>query len=83
MKIKKDQLKEIQEQQNVISNILNKIGYIESQKHGLLHELAGVNQEVADSKLKLEKEYGQVNIDLQTGEYTPIKEEVVEEVENI
>lgn len=75
MKIKKEELKTIQEHQNKTNNILHQLGYLESQKHGLLHELAGVNQDVEEFKNSLEKEYGAINIDIETGTYTKIEEE--------
>ena len=74
MKIKEEQLNTIKEQQTKLSNLINKIGMLESQKHALLHEIASVNKEVESSKNDLEKEYGAINIDLETGEYTEIKE---------
>jgi len=79
MKIKEEQLNKIQEQQGKISKILNEVGYLEANKHGLLHELAEVNKEVEEFKGELEKEYGQVNINLEDGSYTEIKEEELEE----
>ena len=79
MKIKEEQLKKIQEQQGKISKILNEVGYLEANKHGLLHELAEVNKEVEEFKGELEKEYGQVNINLEDGSYTEIKKEELEE----
>ena len=79
MKIKEEQLKKIQEQQGKVSKILNEVGYLEANKHGLLHELAEVNKEVEEFKGELEKEYGQVNISLEDGSYTEIKEEELEE----
>ena len=79
MKIKEEQLKKIQEQQGKISKILNEVGYLEANKHGLLHELAEVNKEVEEFKGELEKEYGKVNINLEDGSYTEIKEEELEE----
>ena len=75
MKIKEEQLTTIKEQQEKINSILHQLGYLESQKHGLLHELASVNQEVEEFKKVLEKEYGAVNINLEDGSYTEIKEE--------
>ena len=75
MKIKEDQLKKIQEQQAAVTKILNEVGYLEANKHGLLHELAGVNQEIEDFKGELEKEYGAVNINLEDGTYTSIEKE--------
>ena len=79
MKIKEEQLKKIQEQQGKISKILNEVGYLEANKHGLLHELAEINKEVEEFKGELEKEYGQVNINLEDGSYTEIKKEELEE----
>jgi len=75
MKMKEDQLKKIQEQQAAVTKILNEVGYLEANKHGLLHELAGVNQEIEDFKGELEKEYGAVNINLEDGTYTAIEKE--------
>jgi len=75
MKIKEEQLKKIQEQQAAVTKILNEVGYLEANKHGLLHELAGVNQEIEDFKGELEKEYGAVNINLEDGTYTAIEKE--------
>ena len=75
MKIKEEQLKKIQEQQAAVNKILNEVGYLEANKHGLLHELAGVNEGIEDFKKQLEEEYGQVNINLEDGSYTEIKEE--------
>ena len=62
MKIKENQLK-------------NEVGYLEANKHGLLHELAGINQQIEDFKGELEKEYGAVNINLEDGTYTAIEKE--------
>ncbi len=75
MKIKEDQLKKIQEQQAAVTKILNEVGYLEANKHGLLHELAGVNESIEEFKKELEEEYGAVNINLEDGTYTKIKQE--------
>ena len=80
MKIKEEQLKKIQEQQERVNKILNDVGYLEANKHGLLHELAGVNEGIEDFKKELEKEYGAVNINLEDGTYTEIKEEELADV---
>lgn len=74
MKIKEEQLKKIKDQQEVITTLLNKIGYLETQKHGYLHEMVNINREVDTFKKELEDEYGSINIDLTTGEYTVITE---------
>jgi hypothetical protein len=80
MKIKEEQLKKIQEQQAAVNKILNEVGYLEANKHGLLHELAGVNEGIEDFKKQLEEEYGAVNINLEDGTYTEIKEEELADV---
>tara|TARA_B110000977_G_scaffold138519_1_gene175898 strand:- start:1395 stop:1643 length:249 start_codon:yes stop_codon:yes gene_type:complete len=76
MKIKKDELLLIQEQQKKLNELVNNIGLLESQKHGMLHDIAGVNKEVEDYKEMLEAEYGAINIDLEDGTYTNIEEDV-------
>ena len=80
MKIKEKQLKKIQEQQAAVNKILNEVGYLEANKHGLLHELAGVNEGIENFKKELEEEYGAVNINLEDGTYTEIKEEELADV---
>ena len=75
MKIKEEQLKKIQEQQAAVTKILNEVGYLEANKHGLLHELAGVHDGIEEFKEELEEEYGAVNINLEDGTYTEIKQE--------
>ena len=80
-KITDEQLKTIQEQQQQLNNIIHEIGLLESNKHGLLHQIAEVNKDVEKVKAELEKEYGAVNINLENGSYTPI--EVPEEVANV
>ena len=73
MKIKEEQLSKIQEQQRNLNSILNEVGYLEAQKHGLLHQFAGVNKEVEDFKSDLESEYGAININMEDGTYTVIE----------
>jgi len=76
MKIKEEELKTIQEQQTKLNELVHNIGLLESQKHGLLHEIAGVNKEIEDYKEVLETEYGAINIDLENGTYTKIDTDV-------
>tara|TARA_R100000742_G_C4269646_1_gene88196 strand:- start:1080 stop:1331 length:252 start_codon:yes stop_codon:yes gene_type:complete len=81
-KIKEEQLNKIKQQQQKTAEILNEIGFIETRKHALLHEIASLNETVAEYKSELEKEYGQININLEDGSYTEIKEEELEK-ENV
>ena len=54
--------------------LVENIGGLETQKHSLLHKIAEVNQEVEKLKVELEKEYGKVSIDLETGEIKEIED---------
>ena len=75
LKIKKEELELIVTKQNEITSIMNNIGVLEAKKHELLHSFAQVNGELEDVKKDLEEAYGQINIDLKTGEYTEVKKE--------
>ena len=73
-KITDEQLKEIQETQGKVNQILNNIGFIEIQKSALKVEFSKENEKTEEVKKKLEEEYGPINIDLQTGEYTIVEQ---------
>lgn len=75
-KITEEQLEKIKEQNQKLENVVVEIGVLESRKHGLLHQVAELNKVLEEYKLELEKEYGKISVDLATGEYTEIKEEV-------
>jgi len=74
-KITKEQLEKIQTQQGKLRDILTDIGVIEVRKHEALHAQATVSQEIEENKKELEKEYGAINVDMTTGEYTEIVKE--------
>lgn len=76
MKIKEQELKTIQEQQTKLNELVQNIGLLESQKHGLLHDIAGVNKDIEEYKSVLEKEYGAININVEDGTYTEIEKDV-------
>ena len=73
-KITAEQLNTIKQQQEDITQSLKDIGFLETQKHGLLHKYAGIVQDAEDFKKELEKQYGGINISLEDGSYTLIKE---------
>ena len=50
MKIKEEELKLIQEQQKKLNELISNIGVLETQKHGLLHEIASVNKDIEEYK---------------------------------
>ena len=72
--ITEEQLEQILSTQEILNKIVAELGSIEVQKHSLLHEFAGTSDEMKSIKASLEEEYGPVNIDLSTGEYSEIEE---------
>ena len=82
MKIKEEELKLIQEQQKKLSELINNIGVLETQKHGLLHEIGAVNEDIEKYKEVLEAEYGAINISIEDGEYTVIEKDVEDNKED-
>ena len=82
-KITDEQLKDVTAKQAQINDAIHRIGMFEVQKEGVKRMLEDVSKEMEEMKKALEEEYGQININLQNGEYTPIeKEEVVEDKES-
>ena len=55
MKIKEEQLKTIQDQQKELNNLFTEIGYIETQKHNMLHRISTISQSVDEFKKELER----------------------------
>ena len=72
-KITQEQLKTIVKHQKELTSILTNIGVLESQKHGLLHQVAEVNKDAEEFKNVLQEEYGAININLEDGSYTLIE----------
>lgn len=68
-KVTEEELKTIQDQQNKVNSILVEIGYQESKKHSLLHQLADSNSIIEETKKDLQEKYGNVDVDLSTGEW--------------
>jgi len=74
-KISDEHLKEMQGVVNVINNIQFKVGQLEGQKHGLLHELGLSQKKVIDLQDLFTKEYGSCDIDITKGTINWPKEE--------
>lgn len=66
-KIKKDQLKKLQELVGTINNLQMQVGGFELQKHQALHQISDVQGELNTYQKELEAEYGKVSINLQDG----------------
>jgi len=81
MKITDEQLEQVRAQQSVKARIINDVGVLEAQKHGLLNALTNVMQKTAETAEELEKEYGKININLEDGSYevVEVEEEETEE----
>ena len=74
-KITKEELDKVLEFQNKIYNLSTDVGVLETRKHAMLHELAGVNQQQEEFKKVLEDKYGSININLEDGTYTDVEKE--------
>ena len=67
-KITDEQLKSVQTTVNGINRAQMEIGKLESQKHQMLHQINNIQEELGKLQAELEKEYGTVDINIQTGE---------------
>ena len=75
-KITAEQLETLVKTQRELNEILVNVGVLESQKHGLLHQLAEVNKTSEEFKSELQAQYGSININLEDGSYTASEEKV-------
>ncbi len=66
-KITDEQLKELQGVISGTNQIKIELGNMEAQKHVLLHRLDAVNKQLTDIQVKLEEEYGKIDLDINTG----------------
>ena len=77
-KITEKQLESIKEIQQKINAILLDVGYLEARKQDLIFANAEAGKEMQEIKVELEKEYGQININLIDGSYTEVEKEAKE-----
>ena len=80
-KLTKDEIKELGELRATFSNITLMIGEAEigfvnlkNRKEDLINGLTKLNEKQNDMKRRLENKYGKGNINLETGEFSSIKE---------
>jgi len=66
--ITEEQLKNIQEIVSKINQGQMEVGRLETNKHSLLHQVVILQEALQGVQQELEKEYGKVNINIQTGE---------------
>ena len=74
-KITNEQLEVITKHQKDLNKSLTNIGFLETQKHSLLHEYAGIVDDIEKYKKELEDVYGAININIEDGTYTEIEKE--------
>lgn len=67
-KLTTEELKELQEAVNSMNNLQLQIGGLEAQKHELLHSMETAKSTLAEVQKKLEDIYGQVSVDISTGD---------------
>lgn len=72
-KITAEQLERLVKNHKNLNGVLTNIGVLESQKHGLLHQLADINKETEEFKAELQAEYGSININLEDGSYVAVE----------
>ena len=66
--ITEEQLKAIQELVSPINQLQMEMGRMETQKHMALHQITKLQESLQEEQTSLEKQYGKVNINIQTGE---------------
>ena len=66
-KITDEQLKKVQNLVNVINRNSLEIGSMEIKKHEIMHNIAGLRDELAKMQSEFEAEYGTYDINIQDG----------------
>ena len=66
--ITEEQLKAIQDIVSPINQMQMDLGRMATQKHVILHQITKLQESLQEEQIALEKEYGKVNINIQTGE---------------
>ena len=78
-KITEEQLKNLQETVNQVNRYQLEIGITETRKHGLLHQIAGVQDKLTLMQGEFEKEYGTIDINIHDGSINYPKESTTPE----
>tara|TARA_R100000963_G_C4638703_1_gene102476 strand:+ start:89 stop:379 length:291 start_codon:yes stop_codon:yes gene_type:complete len=86
-KIEEKELESLQENQNQINQLLNKIGLFYLQKinaekvlDGSIDESKDLSEKQGSIKKDLEQKYGKISVDLTSGEYSEISDENSSEI---
>ena len=73
-KITDEQLKKVQDTVNNLNRSQIEIGSMEVKKHELMHQVAGLRDELVTLQAELEKEYGTFDINIQDGTINYLEE---------
>ena len=65
--ISNEQLEKLQRIINFINRSQLEIGSMEVKKHEIMHQLAGIREQLSALQKDFEKEYGTFDVDIQTG----------------
>ena len=66
-KITDEQLKKVQDTVNSINRAQLEIGSVELKKHEMMHQIAGLRDELTSLQTEFDKEYGTFDINIQDG----------------
>ena len=66
-KITDEQLKKVQDTVNNINRAQLEIGSIELKKHEMMHQIAGLRDELTSLQTEFDKDYGTFDINIQDG----------------
>lgn len=75
-KVSKTELKNIKEAQEALDSAIRSVGALEYKKSVIMKSMHEAADKVENLKAKLEKKYGSVNINLETGDMTKIEQPV-------
>ena len=73
-KITDEQLKKVQDTVNNLNRFQLEIGSMEVKKHELMHQVAGLRDELVALQAELEKDYGTFDINIQDGTINYLEE---------
>jgi hypothetical protein len=74
-KLTEEELKAVQELVSLIRRGENAVGALEVQKSSMLSEIKEIQDKLNEQRVALEEKYGQIEINLETGEYTVVDSE--------
>ena len=74
-KITEEELTLLKELQGKLNQSVSQVGFLETQKHSILHAIAENKSDVEKQKSELENKYGSITINLEDGSFEEVKQE--------